>query len=148
MALPVTTHACSCARGAVSALPSARVRPRVRRWRSRVSRLTALVRMSAGLWAPRTLYSSKSPRRRPSCTQLSDGEVPDAPDAASAADPDRGCGVRVHPDGHVQAEVSAPGLNAKGFCCALDDAVGFCFCRTQRDRFLRARPVFDQMGAS
>ena len=79
---------------------------------------------------------------------MPDCKVPHAPNAAAANDADGGCGIRVHLDGHLETEVTAPRLDAERLNGALDQAVEFAFCGAQSDGSLRARPVLDQDGAS
>ena len=58
----------NCAIGAVAARPSTRWTLSLLKWRSRSSRLTHFVNMSAGFWSPCTLNMVKSQRRSPSWT--------------------------------------------------------------------------------
>ena len=80
--------------------------------------------------------------------QLADSQVAYAANAAPAADAYRRCGIRAHADGHGEAEVLSPRLDAQRVCRALHKAVKLSFGRAQRHRALRARSVLDQVGAA
>ena len=108
-----------------------------------------MVKMSAGFWSPTNFVELEVPSAQAFLhPQLANCEVPHAADAAAPADADCGCRVRMRADGHVEAEVAPPGLDAERFCGAFDQAVELRFCGTQRDGALRARPVLDQVGAA
>ena len=107
-----------------------------------------MVKMSAGFWSPRIVKAEVPSAQAFLHPQLADCEVPHAADAAPPADADGGCRVRMHADGHFEAEVAPPGLDAERLCGAYDQAIKLRLRGAQRDGALRARPVLDQVGAA
>ena len=57
--------------------------------------------------------------------QVGHGEVPHSPEAPARANADGCSTVSVDPQGHLKAEVSAEGLQAKAFACSLADPCQF-----------------------
>ena len=68
--------------------------------------------------------------------ELSDGQVPDSPNARPTADPNRGRRVRPQPDGYLHAKVAEERLLAQSNSRAFDDAVELGLTRRQRNSSL------------